>query len=120
MNTLLAILLDLVAVFVFAALGRTSHAEALDAAGVVRTASPFVLGALMGWVVLLMRRFTNHLLKQGLFVLAATVLLGMFFRLMLNEGVQPSFVLVATLALGVLMLGWRLLATLILRRTASR
>lgn len=115
-NSILAILLDVLAVFVFAAIGRASHAEAADVNGVIHTALPFVLATLMGWVFLMMRRFTNSLWKQGAFVLLATVLLGMFFRLMLGEGVQPSFVVVATIALGVLMALWRGVATLLLRR----
>jgi hypothetical protein len=35
---------DIVAVLVFAAVGRSSHAEGVDAFGVLTTAVPFLLG----------------------------------------------------------------------------
>jgi DUF3054 family protein len=42
---------DLLAVLVFAAVGRRSHAEVVDAYGVLATAALFLLGLLLGWLV---------------------------------------------------------------------
>ena len=52
-------------------------------------------------------------LPFGAVVLAATVVLGMIFRQVAGEGTAPSFVVVATTVLGVLLLGWRLVARLL-------
>lgn len=43
-------LVDLVLVVVFAAVGRVSHGEDLGA-GLARTAGPFMVGWLVGWVL---------------------------------------------------------------------
>lgn len=119
MPRLLAILLDIVCVFVFALVGRASHAEATDPAGVLRTAAPFLLATLMAWVYLVLKNPTEVLLRQGLIVWGTALVLGMTFRVMLGDGVQVAFVVVAALALAVLLLGWRLLATLVTRRRAA-
>jgi hypothetical protein len=42
------VLVDLVAVLVFAAIGRRSHAEGLDVVGILATAAPFAVGAVVG------------------------------------------------------------------------
>jgi hypothetical protein len=39
------------AVLLFAAIGRSSHAEFVDALGVLTTAAPFLLGLVVGWLV---------------------------------------------------------------------
>lgn len=118
MPTILAILLDLVAVGLLSVIGRASHAESLDAAAVARTAAPFVVGALMGWVLLLVRHFTDSLWVQGLTVWIVTVVFGVFFRGVLGEGVPPVFVLVAATFLAAVMFGWRGVAQLLLRGRA--
>src|SRR5947209_2916247 len=42
---------DVLAVLVFAAVGRSSHAEMVDAFEVLTTASPFLIGLVIGWLV---------------------------------------------------------------------
>ncbi|MGA1524055.1 MAG: DUF3054 domain-containing protein [Planctomycetota bacterium] len=46
-------------------------------------------------------------LSTGVTVGGSTVASGMVLRRMTSAGTAPSFVLVATLATGVLLLGWR-------------
>ena len=70
MNRTVAIVLDMVLVVAFAALGRASHAEALDVAGLSRTALPFLAGALLAWITLIMRRGDGTTLSSGVFVWA--------------------------------------------------
>ena len=43
--------IDLVAVVVFAVLGRAAHNEALTPGGIAQTAWPFLAGLLIGWLV---------------------------------------------------------------------
>lgn len=107
-------LLDAVLVVVFAAVGRRSHAEGLDLPGTLRTAAPFLAGAAGGWVLALLA--TAHAprdLAFGAVVLVAAVVVGMLLRQATGQGTALSFVVVATVSLGVLLLGWRLLARLL-------
>ena len=116
-------------VLVFAIIGRSSHAEATDLLGVATTAWPFLAGVGLGHVVDGVRRRAAGVdpvrhgpaaLVTGVTVWVATVGLGMILRVLVVDGGAPlSFVLVATIALGVLLLGWRggLAATRRARRT---
>ncbi len=103
-------LLDAVLVVVFAAVGCRSHAEGLDLAGIARTAWPFLAGAAAGWVVGTLMVGAPRSLAFGAVVVTATVVVGMLVRVATGQGTAWSFVVVATVVLAVLLLGWRLLA----------
>ncbi|MFN8120500.1 MAG: DUF3054 domain-containing protein [Micropruina glycogenica] len=109
--------LDLIVVLLFATIGRLSHGEAADPLGILTTAWPFVI-ALAGVTVALigMQRPTDTWLN-GLFVWAGTLGFGMWIRANWGEGVQASFVVVAGIFLGALMIGWRVIAA---RRSTQR
>ncbi len=107
-------MLDVLAVVLFAAVGRRSHAEGLDVVGVLGTALPFLVGTAVGWVLATtMLDSGPRTLPFGAVVLACTVALGMIVRVITGEGTAPSFVIVATSVLAALLLGWRLLARLV-------
>jgi hypothetical protein len=106
-------LLDAVLVVVFAAVGRRSHAEGVDVAGILRTAWPFLAGAAAGWVVASLTVGEPRSLGFGGVVVAATVVVGMALRLATGQGTAWSFVVVATVVLTVFLLGWRLVARLV-------
>lgn len=116
MNRILAIVIDLVLVVVFAAIGRASHAEALDPAGLARTALPFLAGTLLAWITLMMRRAPGTTLGGGVFVWAITLIGGMVFRVLIGDTIAVAFVIVAAISLSVLLLGWRAVLWLIERR----
>lgn len=98
------VLLDLVAVLVFAAIGRASHAE--DLTGTLLTAAPFALGAAVG--ALAARSWRAPLAwRSGLITWIGAVVVGLALRVVLYDRLPLSFALVATIALGVLVLGWR-------------
>lgn len=115
-------LVDLVLVLVFAGIGRASHEEGLSAAGLARTAGPFVVGWLAGWVLVALVPATRHRprsLPAGVLVWVATVVVGMLVRGgLVGDGVQTSFVVVTTIVLAVFLLGWRALALLVTRGRA--
>ena len=114
MSRVLPGLLDVVLVVVFAALGRRSHAEGLDVAGVLRTAAPFVVGTAAGWLLASVTLDAGpRSLAFGAVVVAATVVVGMALRRVAAQGTAPSFVVVATLVVAALLLGWRLVARLL-------
>jgi len=101
-----AIAVDSICVLIFAIVGRGSHREANDLVGVLSTAWPFLAGALTGYVL---GRAWRHpaTLRSGAIVWLCTVAVGMLLRLATGRGTAPIFVLVATVALGVLLVGWR-------------
>ncbi len=114
MSRLLPAALDAALVLVFAAVGRRSHAEGLDLAGIARTAWPFLVGAATGWLVAtLALDGVPRSLGFGAVVVAGTVAVGMLVRVAVDQGTAWSFVLVATLVLSALLLGWRLVAGLL-------
>ena len=105
--------LDVALVVLFAAVGRRSHAEGVDVGGILRTAAPFLVGTAAGWLLASITLDSGpRTLAFGAVVVVCTVVLGMIFRRVAGEGTAWSFVLVATVVLSVLLLGWRLVARL--------
>ncbi|NMO89992.1 DUF3054 domain-containing protein [Actinomycetospora sp. TBRC 11914] len=104
-------LVDALAVLVFAAIGRQAHEEgAHDAAyaigQVVGIAAPFLAGALVG--ALAVRSWRDPLaLRSGLAVWVGAVVVGMLLRWAFVDRPPLSFLVVATVSLAVLVLGWR-------------
>ncbi len=115
-----AAVLDVVMILVFAAVGRTSHAETNPVLGVLATAWPFLVGAGAGWALVHWRshRWPTRV-GTGIPVWVCSVFLGMVLRAVTGSGTAFSFVLVATLVLGLLLLGWRVLAVRVLSRPAT-
>lgn len=116
-RTAIAAGLDLVLVGVFTLIGRRTHDEPLDLVGWWQTAWPFLAGLLIGWAVVAMTsRSWPTRLWHGLPVWISTVFAGMAFRDMSGQGTALPFVIVATLFLGVTLVGWRLVLWLVDRR----
>lgn len=116
-RTALAAGLDLTAVAVFTLIGRRTHEEPLDLGGWWDTAWPFVTGLVIGWVVVaLSSRAWPTRIWHGATVWIATVFGGMALRDMGGQGTALSFVIVATIFVGVTLLGWRLVLWAVDRR----
>lgn len=105
-----AALADVVAVLVFALVGRASHAEELTLAGVAETAWPFLAGLAVAWLALLAWRSPRGLPLPGVPLWVIAVSAGMLFRGIAGQGTATPFVIVAAVALGILLVGWRLVA----------
>jgi hypothetical protein len=117
----LAFVLDVVFVIVFAAVGRASHDEANPVLGALRTAWPFLVGTVLGWaVVRVMRKGWPVDVGPGITVWFATLVVGMVLRRLTEAGTAPSFVAVAALVLAALLVGWRALAAGAAGRVAAR
>ena len=121
-----ALTADAAAVLLFAAAGRSSHAEALTPAGVLTTAWPFLAGGAVGWLAVRARRHqwpTTHegpivrTALEGSVVALSAVAGGMLLRRATGAGTDAAFVVVATLVLGALVVGWRLGWSLLRRRS---
>lgn len=113
-----ALAADMVAIVAFTTLGRRSHDEALSPAGVLTTSWPFLVGALIGWALSRGWRRPDAIAPTGLTVWVCTVAVGMALRKATGAGTALSFVLVATLATALLLLGWRAVAAAVRRRRA--
>jgi hypothetical protein len=110
---------DLLAVLVFSAVGRSSHAEGIDAFGVLTTAAPFLLGLVIGWLVGRAWRAPLRL-PVGVAVWVGVVVVGLGVRTAFTHRLPLTFVVVAAASLAVFLLGWRALAHLIARSRAAR
>ena len=114
-----AFLLDVVLVIVFASIGRASHDEANPVLGSLQTAWPFLVGTVIGWLVVrALRKGWPVDVGPGITVWFATLVFGMVLRRVTGAGTAPSFVVVAAIVLAVLLLGWRALASVAARRAA--
>jgi hypothetical protein len=102
---------DLLAVLVFATIGRGSHAEVVDGLGVLTTAAPFLLGLVVGWLVA--RAWCAPLrLLVGMAVWVSVTVVGLGVRAAFTHRLPLTFVLVAAASLALLLLGWRAVARL--------
>jgi peptidoglycan/LPS O-acetylase OafA/YrhL len=112
-----AAIADVVAVLVFCAVGRRSHAEGITVAGVAETAWPFLAGATLGWLLSRGWRRPMGVVPTGIAVWVCTVVVGMLLRKATSAGIAPSFVVVASVVTAVLLLGWRA-AVAVIQKTA--
>jgi hypothetical protein len=103
---------DVVAVLVFAAIGRSAHAEVLDAFGVLSTAAPFLLGLVIGWLVARAWRAPLRLPVATAVWIGATII-GLGLRAVFTHRLPVTFVVVAAASLALLLLGWRAVTSLI-------
>jgi len=109
------LLIDLVFVVVFAAVGRASHGESIT--GTFLTAWPFLVACLVAWVVLLILGDDGLGWRAGLIVWLVTLIGGMALRVAAGDTAAVAFIIVATIFTAVTLLGWRLIG---LRVAAGR
>ena len=113
---LLCLLADVICVLLFALGGHQSHEAASSQVVTMRIAWPFLVGALVGWAVLVRQGWPARAIwPAGAAVLAATYLLGLVLRLISGRGVSGGFPLVTIIFLAITMLGWRAFVTAKLR-----
>lgn len=115
-----ALAVDIVLVTAFAAVGRASHESAPFGIGLLQTAWPFLVGLAAGWLVTMAWRHPLSVLPTGVGVWVLTVAGGMLLRAIAGQGTALPFVIVATLTLLALLVGWRLIAWIVSRVRASR
>jgi hypothetical protein len=94
---------DLLLVGVFAVVGRLSHYGTLTPGGWWTTAWPFLAGTLVAWAVLVLTRRAPAAIGSGVIVWAGALVGGMLLRRASGQGTAVSFVVVATLVLGALL-----------------
>ena len=108
---------DAVSIVIFVAIGRKNHDEGEAASGIFRVAAPFLLALLAGWVTARMWKEPLSQ-KSGVLISLTTIVLGMVLRkIVFDDGTATAFIIVATVFLGTLLNGWRLLARTRLARS---
>ncbi len=117
-RTVLAGVLDVLVIVIFAAIGRASHSETHPVLESLFVAWPFLVGAAIGWAIALgpIGRAATSLMA-GLPIWLATVVIGMALRAASGRGIAVSFIIVATMFLGAFLLGWRVILLGWQRRT---
>jgi hypothetical protein len=104
-----AMAFDFAVILLFVAIGRHSHEHGITFKGIVSTLWPFGVGLIIGWIYLGLthRNFLAH--KSGFYLVLLVVTVGMFLRVISGQGIALSFVLVASLLLTLLLVGWRII-----------
>ncbi|MHA7262181.1 DUF3054 domain-containing protein [Arthrobacter sp. TMN-37] len=103
------LVVDIAAIILFAASGRSTHEHGLTAAGIAGTAAPFVVACAAGWVGLRAWRNPRRLWPTGVGIWLTTVAGGLLLRFLSGGGVALSFQVVTLAVLGLLLLLPRLL-----------
>lgn len=117
----IATAVDALLVVVFAAIGRATHEEgALGswALGLSTTAWPFLAALGLGWLLCLGWRAPLAPLRAGMPIWLVTVVGGMLLRALSGQGTAVPFIVVATLTLLLMLVGWRVSATVVRRLRA--
>ncbi|MDR6170835.1 hypothetical protein QE359_001864 [Curtobacterium sp. SORGH_AS776] len=125
----LAAVVDVVLIVVFALVGRSSHGEGSTALGVWTTAYPFLAGWAIAYVTSGAWSRPLRFWPTGVVAWILTVFVGMAIRVATGQGdvdgnpLPISFVIVATIVLGLFLVGWRAIAQgairLVHRRTRA-
>ena len=116
------LLVDVVLVIVFCAIGRRSHDEANALTGLLTTAWPFLGGLALGWIaneaLYRNKSLPASVVPAGIVIWLCTLVGGMLLRVVSGQGTAFSFILVAATVLGVFLLGWRAIYAAVERRRA--
>jgi len=112
------IVVDILVVVLFVAIGRANHHHGDSLSGMVSTTWPFAVGLAIGWLIVLVRRQNGASLGAGVEVWLTTVALGMILRVIAGQGTAFDFIVVALVFLGALMLGLRLVRSRLFNRSA--
>jgi len=107
--TIVAVAADIILILAFAAIGRDAHHREEPVLGVLLTAWPFLAGAAAGWLVARVWRTPLSVLRAGVPVWLGSLIGGMVLRALTAQTVVLPFIIVATLALAVFLVGYRLL-----------
>ncbi|MBT0567498.1 DUF3054 domain-containing protein [Williamsia sp. CHRR-6] len=116
---------DAVTVAVFVTIGRSNHHDGLSVSGIASTFWPFAVGAAVGWAITYVLGTVRaggvdkhhfrpaRVVPAGVIIWVSTVAVGMSLRVGSGQGTAVSFIIVASVFLGVFFLGWRTVRALL-------
>ncbi len=115
------LIVDIIAIAVFALLARIAHQTdtmPLNVAGWLSTWWPFLVGVFLSWGLLGALKVEGYrVFPAGVLTWVVTVVVGLGIWSLRNGDLPHwSFVLVATVMSGLLLLGWRAVARVVTRR----
>jgi hypothetical protein len=99
---------DVVAIVLFAVLGRRNHDEGSAVSGVLVTAWPFLAGWVIAWFATRLDRRPRSAMG-ALRALVVAVPVALLLRVVTDRGSAPAFIVVAFVFLGVVLVGRRAL-----------
>jgi hypothetical protein len=115
-RTPLAVGLDTFSIVLFVAVGRREHEREATVSGLIDTAAPFLIALALAWLVLRAWR-TPTGWRTGVGIWVIVIAAGMVMRsVIFGDGTAASFVIVATLFVGLFVVGWRVVFGLLDRR----
>lgn len=99
---------DVVAIVLFALLGRRNHGEESTLAGVIVVAGPFLIAWTLAWFVTKLHEAPGST-GEALRALIVALPVALVLRVVTDRGIAPAFILVAVVFLGVVLVGRRAL-----------
>ena len=104
----IAAVVDLVIIVAFVVAGRDEHNSAVDGSSLAGVAAPFVVAAVLGWMLVGIQHADPLAPSAGAQIWAVTVVMGMVLRRVVTDGgTAIAFVGVAAGFLGLGLIGWR-------------
>ena len=111
---------DVLCVVLFVVIGRNNHGENAEVSGFFRVAGPLLIALAGAWVAGRKRWSSAAHWRFGVVVWAFTVVMGLLLRrTVFHDGTAAAFVIVATLFLGLALVGWRVVGGLIADRRVA-
>lgn len=105
-----ALAYDILCVLAMVIIGTRNHDQDTGVNGVLFVAAPFLISTLFARVYA--RAFKRNIMsiEGGVTIMLFTVAVGMILRrFVFDRGIATAFIIVATLFLGITMIGWRAL-----------
>jgi hypothetical protein len=112
--------IDLAATLLFVVVGRGSHQADGSLLGLLITWWPFAAALAIGWLATVAWKRPFGILWPGVGIWLVAVIGGMLLRTVSGQGTAVPFVIVATIALAVLLIGWRTVSAVLSRRFRKR
>ncbi|HJF14552.1 MAG TPA: DUF3054 family protein [Enteractinococcus helveticum] len=107
---------DAVLIVIFAMIGISSHNGNLDPASIARVAIPFLIPYLILAAGIRPTRLIHNIFPMGVILWLSTVIIGPILRAALfNDTSALAFMLVTSGALALLLIGRRIISTLVTR-----
>ena len=117
-RTPIAAAIDVGVVTAFVAIGRNNHDEDPGVIGLLSTAAPFLVGLVVAWLVA--KAWENPTsVRKALIIWPVAVAVAMIGRQLVGDGTAISFMIVASVFLGVTLVGWRAATTALATRTPA-
>lgn len=120
MPVALAAIADAIVILLFASIGRDTHEHGVSIGGVIATAWPFLVAAAAGWLLCRAWRSPFAIWPSGVVVWVVTVAGGLALRGLAGGGLAFAFQLVTAGFLALVLLGHRLIGTLVSKRISRQ